>query len=150
MKRKKEPTGWLSFKDKDDALEFMKGRDLAQKDEEREPAKVTDIDALSNNVEAAVSAFNERWIPAPRFDIGVEVMDVGRLRDAMGLRASIDWGDPWPAAEKMLLDFGFRWQWLGGQRVMYLTEKADYTPDTGWEEAEEVCDADSNDQKTKD
>ena len=107
-------------------------------DEEKIAKKVTDIEALEANVTAAVVAFNERWMPAPGFGIGVEVMDAGQLRDAMGLRASIDWGDPWPTAEKMLLDFGFRWQWLGSQRVMFLKEKDGYIPDTGWEDAEEV------------
>jgi len=107
---------------------------------EKDPEEIASIAALAENVDAAVNEFNERWMPAPAFDIGVEVMDVGQLRDAMGLRASIDWGDPWPLAEKKLLDFGFRWQWLGGLRVMFLKEKDGYTPDTGWEEAEEVCD----------
>ena len=63
-----------------------------------------------------------------------------QLRDAMGLRASFDIGDPWPAAEKQLLDLGFRWQMMGGQRVMYLKEKDGFEPDTGWQEAEEYND----------
>lgn len=109
-------------------------------DEEKAPKKVTDIDAVEDNVKAAVMAFNDRWMPWPRFDLDVEIMDVGQLRDAMGLRASIDVGDPWPSAEKQLLDLGFRWQSLSGMRVMYLKERDDYKPDTGWEEAEEVCD----------
>lgn len=114
---------------------------MAQKDEEEKaPKKVTDIDAVDSNVTAAVAAFSERWMPAPKFDIGVEVMDVGQLRDAMGLRASIDWGDPWPAAEKQLMDAGFRWQMLSGQRVMYLMEKDGYMPETGWDTPEEVED----------
>ena len=54
-------------------------------DEEKAPKKVTDIDAVEDNVSVAVMAFNERWMPWPRFDLGVEVMDVGQLRDAMGL-----------------------------------------------------------------
>ena len=53
---------------------------MAQNDEEKAPKKVTDNDAVDNNVTAAVTAFNERWMPWPRFDIGVEVMDVGQLR----------------------------------------------------------------------
>lgn len=137
MGRRKEPTGWKSFKTMDEALKYMKERDMAQNDEEKAPKKVTDIDAVKENIEAAVTAFAEQWLPWPRFDLGVEVMDVGRLRDAMGLRASIDIGDPWPAAEKQLLDLGFRWQMLGGQRVMYLKEKDGFEPDTGWQEAEE-------------
>lgn len=105
--------------------------------EEKEPWKVTDMDAVENNITAAVCAFTQQWEPAPQFTIGVEVMGVAQLRDAMGLRASIDWGDPWPTAEKQLLDMGFRWQSLSGQRVMYLREKDGFVPDTGWEEAEE-------------
>lgn len=109
---------------------------MAKEEEEKAQFKVTDIDAAIENITMAVQAFTEQWMPAPKFDIGVEVMDVSRLRDAMGLRASIDWGDPWPAAEKQLLEIGFRWQMLGGQRVMYLKEKDGYEPDTGWQEAE--------------
>ena len=106
-------------------------------DEEKTPRKVTDIDAATDNITAAVMTFAQQWEPAPRFAIGVEVMSVAQLRDAMGLRASIDIGDPWPTAEKQLLDMGFRWQSLAGQRVMYLQEKDGFEPDTGWEEAEE-------------
>lgn len=111
--------------------------DFYNNDEEKAPTKVTDIYAATYNIKAAVMAFAEQWEPAPRFDIGVEVMDVAQLRDVMGLRASIDIGDPWPEAEKRLLDLGFRWQSLSGQRVMYLREKDGFVPDTGWEEAEE-------------
>lgn len=106
-------------------------------DEEKVPWRVTDIDAVEDNISAAVMAFVQQWAPAPQFAIGVEVMGVAQLRDAMGLRASIDWGDPWPTAEKQLLGMGFRWQSLSGQRVMYLREKDGFVPDTGWEEAEE-------------
>lgn len=107
-------------------------------DEEKTPWKVTDIDAAMDNIASAVWAFAQQWEPAPQFAIGVEVMGVAQLRDAMGLRASIDVGDPWPLAEKQLLNMGFRWQSLSGQRVMYLREKDGFVPDTGWEEAEEV------------
>lgn len=107
-------------------------------DEEKAAKKVTDIDAAGSNITEAVQAFADQWLPWPKFDIGVEIMDVGRLRDAMGLRASIDIGDPWPSAEKQLLSLGFRWQMLGGQRVMYLKEKDGFEPYTGWEDAEEV------------
>ena len=106
-------------------------------EEEKTPRKVTDIDALAANVEAAVMAFAERWLPMPGFAAGVEVMDQRQLRDAMGLRATIDGGDPWPTAEKLLLEQGFRWHWLGAMRVMYLREKDGWMPDDGWEEAEE-------------
>lgn len=109
-------------------------------DEQDIPKKVTDIDALSENTTAAVIAFSERWIPMPGFGENVEVMDLGQLRDAMGLRVTFEAGDPWPTAEKLLLGMGFRWHWLGSQRVMYLKEKEDYQPDTGWEEAEEQND----------
>lgn len=106
--------------------------------EEKAPRKVTDIDAASDNIAAAVEAFARQWEPAPRFAIGVEVMGVAQLRDAMGLRASIDWGDPWPTAEKQLLEMGFRWQSLSGQRVMYLREKDGFVVDTGWTDIEEI------------
>ena len=107
-------------------------------DEEKAPKKVTDIDALADNVQQAVMAFNEQWVPMPKFDIGVEIMNVSQLRDAMGLRASIDWGDPWPAAEKALLDFGFRWHTLGGERVMFLRERDGFVPDDGWQDGEVI------------
>lgn len=106
-------------------------------DEEKTPRKVTDIDAANSNIKSAVGAFTDRWMPWPKFDIGVEIMDVGQLRDAMGLRATFDIGDPWPAAERLLMDNGFRFQWLSGHRVMYLKEIDGYKPDTGWQDAEE-------------
>ena len=93
-------------------------------DEEKVPRKVTDIDALKSNVRMAVEGFADRWISMPGFGMDVE--------------ASIDWGDPWPAAEQELLALGFRWHWLGGQRVMFLKERDDFVPDTGWKDAEEV------------
>lgn len=135
--RKKEETGWMTFKTMEEALPYIY-RNMAQNDEEKTPRKVTDIDAAGENIETMVAAFNERWMPMPGFAIGVEVMTVADLRDAMGLRATIDVGDPWPAAEKRLHEYGFRWHWLGGQRVMYLKEREDFVPDTGWEKAEEV------------
>jgi len=109
-----------------------------EKEEKENDWKVTDLDAISDNMEDAVLAFNERWMPMPHFDIGVEVMDQGQLRDAMGLRATFDAGDPWPAAERRLLEYGFRWHSLGGMRVMYVRERDGYVPDDGWQEAEEV------------
>ena len=111
--------------------------------DEKAPRKVTDIDAVKANAIAAVDGFCDRWIPMPGFAIGVEVMTVTQLRDAMGLRASIDWGDPWPSAEQELLGRGFRWQWLGGQRVMYLRERDGFVPDSGWEDAEEIRESES-------
>ena len=109
-------------------------------EQEKAPRKVTDIDAAKSNIQELVEAFADRWISMPRFDLGVEVMDVAQLRDAMGLRATIDIGDPWPSAEQALMAFGFRWHWLGGQRVMFLRERDGFIPDTGWEDAEEVED----------
>lgn len=105
------------------------------------PKKVTDIDAVESNTVMAVAAFAERWTPMPEFTLGVEVMDIRQLRDAMGLRATIDWGDPWPTAEQLLLQQGFRWHWLGSQRVMFLKERDEFIEvggDTGWVDAEEV------------
>lgn len=113
-----------------------KGRD------EGNEVHVTDIEALKDNTQAAVEGFAERWIPVPSFTEQCEVMDVRQLRDAMGLRATIEAGDPWPAAEQKLLQMGFRWHWLGSSRVMFLRERGDYTGTSagggdGWIEPEE-------------
>ena len=93
-----------------------------------------------SNIDDAVAAFVTQWMPMPRFDIGVEVMDVRRLRNAIGVRATDDYGDPWPSVERKLLDCGFRWQTLGTTRVMYVKERDGWMPDDGWMEAEEVAD----------
>lgn len=112
-----------------------KGRD--EGNEEKLPAKVTDIDAARDNIEAAVNAFCEQWALAPEFKLDVEVMDQRQLRDAMGLRATIDVGDPWPKAEMMLLNMGYKWHLLGGTRVMYLVERDTFV-DADYSEAEEI------------
>ena len=98
----------------------------------------TDLEALKDNVEKAVEEFSSRWISMPRFTEECEVFDQRQLRDAMGLRATIEAGDPWPAAEQQLLEADFRWHWLGGTRVMFLKEREDYSPDDGWDDAEEL------------
>lgn len=103
-------------------------------DEAKSPSKATDIEALKSNVEMAVAEFARRWISVPTFTKYCEVMDQRQLRDAMGLRATIDAGDPWPQAEQLLLSMGFRWHWLSSSRVMYLQERDDFVPDTGWED----------------
>ena len=113
-------------------------KEMSQEEAEKEVSVW--LGDAQQNIEDTVAAFTRQWAAMPEFDIGVEVMDVGQLRDAMGLRASIDWGDPWPSAEKQLHDLGFRWQSLSGMRVMYLKERDEYKPDTGWEEAEEYID----------
>lgn len=115
------------------------------------PRKVTDIDAARWNVEHAVAMFTERWISLPEYCYPCEVMDQGALRDVMGLRATIDLGDPWPAAEQILLQMGFRWHWLGNMRVMYLRER-DEMINSGFTEAEEVPEPDTyghDDEKGK-
>lgn len=104
------------------------------------PLRVTDIDALAENTQAAVMAFADRWISMPSFSERCEVMDQRQLRDTMGLRATAEAGDPWPTAEKLLIELGFRWHWLGTSRVMYLQEKSDWQDTGGWEEAEELKD----------
>ena len=101
---------------------------------------VTDLDAIKLNTTQAVNAFAERYMPMPRFDENCEVFDQAQLRDAMGLRATFDSGDPWPAAEQQLLQKGFRWHSLGGMRVMYLRERDDWNPDDGWNDGEEIKD----------
>jgi len=98
----------------------------------------TDIAALEDNTERAVEAFAARYLSMPRLMTDCEVMDQRQLRDAMGLRATIEAGDPWPAAEQKLLEHGFRWHLLGGTRVMYLREREDRKPDDGWEDGEEI------------
>ena len=108
-------------------------------DEEKLPQKVTDIGAARNNIEAAVNAFCDQWAAAPEFRVGVELMDQCQLRNAMGLRATMDIGDPWPKAELLLLDRGYKWHMLGGSRVMYVIERDGFI-DADWSEAEEVCD----------
>lgn len=100
---------------------------------------VTDIDALKDNTEDSVCAFAERFLSMPSFSERCEVMDKGQLRDAMGLRATFESGDPWPTAEKLLLERGFRWHWLGDRRVMYLMEREELVPsNNGWADAEEL------------
>ena len=109
-----------------------------EEQEEKLPSKVTDIPAAQDNIDAAVETFAERWMSLPCMSVPCEVMDQGQLRDAMGLHATIDLGDPWPQAENMLLKLGFRWHSLGAQRVMFLREKENAVIDNGWEPAEEI------------
>ena len=109
-----------------------------QDEQEKLPSKMTDISAAKNNVEAAVVAFIERWICLPAPIWPCEVMNQSQLRDAMGLYATIDVGDPWPQAEKFLLEMGFRWHSLGSERVMYLREREDAVVDDGWNDGEEI------------
>ena len=110
--------------------------------DDKTPITCTDIDAIKKNAIQAVEDFALRYLSMPRFTEECVVMDQGQLRDAMGLRANFSSGDPWPAAEQELIAHGFRWHSLGGMRVMYLKEREDYEPDTGWEEAEEAEEAD--------
>lgn len=132
--------GWETFDNTEEWLKAirknMEKREYDGEDEQA-PKKVTDIEAAKENINAAVHAFNERYASVPRFALDVEVMDQRQLRDAMGLRATIDAGDPWPAAEKLLLELGFRWQWLSGQRVMFVQERESFVPG-GWDDGEEV------------
>ena len=105
-------------------------------EENNTPLSVTDVDAIKDNAEMAVDEFTERYLSMPRFTEECEVMDQSRLRDVMGLRATFESGDPWPAAEKLLMERGFRWHSLGGMRVMYLKERDGYVPDDGWSDGE--------------
>lgn len=113
---------------------------MKEREEQDFEMSVTDLDAIKANAEAAVKAFSDRWLSAPRFTERCEVMDQARLRDAMGLRATFESGDPWPAAEQLLLQMGFRWHMLGGMRVMYLMERDDLLPseNDGWNDGEEI------------
>lgn len=107
-------------------------------EEDKLPKKVTDIEALRSNVMNAVKSFNEQWMPVPEFTEYCTVMDLRQLRNAMGLRSTMETGDAWPVAEQALLQLGFCWHWLGGSRVMYLQERDNCQIDTGWEDAEEI------------
>ena len=107
-------------------------------EDEKLPSKVTDIPAAQDNIDAAVQAFAEKWISLPCMSLPCEVMDQGQLRDAMGLHATIDLGDPWPQAERLLFEHGFRWHNLGTSRVMFLREREDAVIDNGWTDGEEV------------
>ena len=109
-----------------------KGRD------EGNEIHVTDIEAIKDNVVQAVEEFARRYISLPRFTLGCEVMDQRQLRDAMGLRATVEYGDPWPRAEQELLNHKFRWHQIGGSRVMCLKEREDYAADDGWNDGEEI------------
>ena len=110
------------------------------KDQQQDPSQfsVTDLEAMKDNTTQAVEAFAQRYLSMPRFTAECEVMDQGQLRDAMGLRSTFESGDPWPAAEKQLLEHGFRWHNLGGMRVMFLKERPEYEPDDGWNDGEEI------------
>ena len=112
---------------------------MARDVDEQAPKRITDIEAAKENIEAAVYTFNERFAPMPRFGMDVEIMDQRQLRDAMGLRATIDAGDPWPAAERLLTGLGFKWHWLGGLRVMYVQERDSFVQaEDDWCDGEEV------------
>lgn len=101
-------------------------------EEQESQSSVTDLDAIKKNAEMAVNAFAQRYLSMPRFTEKCVVMDQAQLRDAMGLRATVDGGDPWPAAESLLMANDFRWHTLGSMRVMYLMERDNYEPDDGW------------------
>ena len=108
-------------------------------EQEQQSFSVTDLDAIKENAREAVDAFAKRYLSMPRFGLNIEVMNQAQLRDAMGLRATFDYGDPWPAAEQLLIqDYRFRWHMLGGQRVMFLKEREDFVPDDGWNDGIEV------------
>ena len=100
---------------------------------------VTDLAALEDNASRAAQAFCERWISLPSLVFPCEVMSLPELRNAMGLRATFNGGDPWPAVESYLLSHGFEWHYLGSQRVMYLRARADtiQVDVSDWQEAEE-------------
>lgn len=140
MRRRDEPTGWQTFDSYDEwqkAIRENMSKRQNDDEEDKAPRKVTDIDAAIDNINAAVFAFNERWAPMPRFGLDVEVMDQRQLRDAMGLRATIDTGDPWPKAEQQLLELGFKWHWIGGTRVMFVQERDSFV-DEDWSDGEEI------------
>lgn len=105
---------------------------------------VTDLYSIEKNTQTAAEEFAERYISVPKFTEHTKVMDQAQLRDAMGLRATFEYGDPWPQAENLLLQKGFRWHNLGGMRVMYVQEREDSVPDDGWNDGEEIADENIN------
>ena len=138
MRAKKEPTGWQILKDPEEwkkAIQERMGKRKSE-EEEKQPSKMTDISAAVSNVNSAVLSFCDRWIPLPTMTPPCEVVDQGQLRDMLGLIPTIDLGDPWPQAEEMLLNEGFRWHQMGNSRVMFLREKDDCLSEDGWEEVE--------------
>lgn len=90
------------------------------------------------NIEDAVAQFAMQYLPSPVYNIDVEIMNQAQLRDAMGIRASADFGDPWPKAERKLLDLGFHWHNFAGDRVMFLLEREDAIVVDGWQTPQEV------------
>lgn len=117
-----------------------KGRDDSPQVQPEGSFVVTDLDAIKSNAVKAVDSFAERYISMPRFTEECIVMDKAQLRDAMGLRATFESGDPWPAVEQELYGRGFRWHNLAGMRVMYLKEREDAQPDDGWNDGQEIDD----------
>lgn len=103
---------------------------------QKEKTNVTYLDPFGQAA-AAVDAFAEKWISLPTLSMPCQVMDIGQLRDAMGIYATIDNGDSWPLVEKLLRERGFSWHQLGGSRVMYLRNR-DELVDSVWQNAEEV------------
>lgn len=110
-------------------------KEMSQEDAEKEVSVW--LGDAQQNIEDTVVAFTRQWAAMPEFDIGVEVMDKRQLRDMMGIRMSDDYGDPWPSVERKLLDAGYRWHTLGGQRVMFLKERDGFV-DADWSDAEEM------------
>ena len=110
-------------------------KEMSQEDAEKEVSVW--LGDAQQNIEDAVAAFIRQWAAMPELDIGVAVIDKRQLRDMMGVRASDDYGDPWPSVERKLLDAGYRWHILGGQRVMFLKERDDFVY-ADWSDAEEM------------
>lgn len=140
MTKRKKPDGRRAIDTPEeffDTVEKMARKKNTESEEPEIPKKITDIEAARWDVEQSVCMFMHRWTPLAEFSIPCEVMDQGNLRDAMGLRATIDLGDPWPIAEQMLLSNGYLWHLLGTSRVMFLREREDLIAE-GYDDADEV------------
>lgn len=106
-------------------------------DDEQEVKRLMTVEEISESIEERVAAFCQQYISLPRLIMPCEVMDIGQLRDAMGLRVMPE-GDAWQAAEQMLKEHGMTLHRMGNMRVMFLRERDDFIEADGWTEAEEV------------
>lgn len=134
MAREDKHTGWRRLDNPEDFLNAIHENMAKQQEDSR---SITDLDAIADNTKEAVYMFIDRYLPWPRWEEGCEIMDVGQLRDAMGLRRSDMEGDPWPAAERALTQNGFILRSIAGTRALIVRERDDYHAPDGWNEAEE-------------
>ena len=109
---------------------------MAEQDD-KGPGRLLEVKELADSIERRVAQFAERYVAMPSLTADCEVMDIGQLRDMMGLRVMAD-GDAWDVAERLLMQHGMHMQMMGSTRVMFLKERDTFVPLTGWQEANEV------------